>query len=181
MECGQCQEERARRNRLIEPSDPRVRQEPFLSAPYIHRNNEPKYHAMLLRAVEQAKRSEGTPKYILWVRAKDTVQNPKEVGSTPAQVDKKRERFLQYHDQKTAGIPGLLPLFVGLKARFTEKICMTKKLTILKHQPCEVVRWELHPGDRVQDLKTESGGDEQKHNFSHLRHVSRFQTSGSDP
>ena len=80
LECKVCKKERQRRNRLIEPNDPRVLREPFLSAPYIHRNNEPKYHAMLLRAVEQAKRAEGGSKYILWVRAQDTVLNPKEVG-----------------------------------------------------------------------------------------------------
>ena len=57
MECDFCKQERKRRTRLIEPSDPRLFKEPFLSAPYVHRNNEPKYHAMLLRAVELAKRS----------------------------------------------------------------------------------------------------------------------------
>ena len=32
------------------------------------------------------------------------------------------ERFLQFHVRKTAGIPGLLPLFIGKKARVTEKL-----------------------------------------------------------
>ena len=77
LECQVCKDERTRRNRLIEADDPRVLQEPFLSATYVHRNNEPKYHAMLLRAVEQAKRGRGGPKHILWVRAQDTPHNPK--------------------------------------------------------------------------------------------------------
>ena len=94
---------------------------------------------MLLRAVEQAKRGEGGPKCILWVRAQDVPHNPKEIASTADKVDKKRKRFLQFHDQKTAGIPGLFPLYPGLKARTTEKIAKGKQITILKHTSCEVV------------------------------------------
>ena len=78
LECDLCKEERARRNRLVLPRDPRLNQEPFLSAPYIHQNNEPKYHAMLLRAVEQAKRGAEGPKHILWIRAQDRPHNPQD-------------------------------------------------------------------------------------------------------
>ena len=46
--CAVCTAERARRNRLVAMNDERVRQEPFVGAPYIHRNNEPKHHALLL-------------------------------------------------------------------------------------------------------------------------------------
>ena len=155
LECDVCQRERSRRNRLIEANDPRVLKEPFLSAPYVHQNNAPKYHAMLVRAVEEAKRGEGGPKHILWVRAQDTPHNPKEIAATPEKVDKKRDRFLQFHDQQTAGIPGLFPMYRGLKARVTEKIAKGKRLTILKHTACEVVGWDLHPGDRVHDTGSE--------------------------
>ncbi len=110
MECDFCKKERSRRNRLLEQSDERVKQEPFLSAPYVHRNNEPKYHAMLLRAVEMAKRNPGGPLHILWIRAHDTPHNPQEIPCTAEKVQKDKEHFLQFHDQKTAGIPGLLPL-----------------------------------------------------------------------
>ena len=154
-ECSKCQVERARRNRLVAAEDGRVLEEPFLSAPYVHQNNAPKYHAMLLRAVEHAKRGAGGPKHILWVRAQDTPHNPKEVATTPAKVDQKRDRFLQYHDQQTSGIPGLLPMYVGLKARVTEKIAKSSKITILKHTPCEVVGWDLHAGDRVREAGPE--------------------------
>ena len=56
MERSLCKAERDRRNRVMAGDDPRVRSEPYLSAPFIHKNNDPKYHAMLLRAHEQAKR-----------------------------------------------------------------------------------------------------------------------------
>ena len=57
-ECTFCNIERQRRNRLLEPNDKRLHEEPFLSAPYVHKNNDPKYHAMLLRALESAKRGQ---------------------------------------------------------------------------------------------------------------------------
>ena len=83
---------------LLMPSDPRIREEPFLSAPYIHKNNEPKYHAMLLRAAEQAKRER---KHVLWYAAVDCPLNPAEIVKTPAQLQQKLERVLQFHDQQS--------------------------------------------------------------------------------
>ena len=56
-ECALCSRRRDERNRLLAPEDPRVHEAPFLDAPYVHRNNEPKYHALLLRAQEVAKRN----------------------------------------------------------------------------------------------------------------------------
>ena len=73
MECSLCKAERDRRNRVMAGEDPRVRKEPYLSAPFIHKNNEPKYHAMLLRAHEQAKMQR---KHVLWFAAVDTPENP---------------------------------------------------------------------------------------------------------
>ena len=71
MECAVCSAERQRRNRLLEPNDKRFHEEPFLSAPYVHKNNDPKYHAMRIRAVEAAKRGDKQPRYILWVVAQE--------------------------------------------------------------------------------------------------------------
>ena len=155
MECVICAQERLRRNRLVEPHDPRILQEPFLSAPYVHRNNQPKYHAMLLRAVEHAKRGANGSQHVLWVRALDRPHNPKELASTPAKLKKKMDRYLQFHDQKTSGVPGLLPLYFKMKARVTEKIAKGNKLTILKHTSCIVVGWVLHEGDRKNEVGSE--------------------------
>ena len=132
-ECTACSIERKRRCRLVEPQDARVLRETYLSAPYVHQNNQPKYHAMLLRAVEWAKRSQSKPLQILWVRAQDTPCNPKDIGRTPEKIDAKLEHFLQFHDQQTGDIPGLLPAFLGLRVRFTEKIKVSSKVIILKH------------------------------------------------
>ena len=146
-ECGICSSERDRRNRLVSQDDLRLQHPQFLQAPYIHKHNEPKYHALLLRAVENAKRGSSQPNHILWVVAEDTVHNPKEFAGDSEQLQRKRARLLQYHDQKTAGLPGLLPLYPNIRMRVTEKI--SKKLCILKHTPCHVVRWDLRPADRL--------------------------------
>ena len=123
MECTICHNERERRNRLIMPEDPRVVQEPFVSAPYMHRNNEPKYHAMLLRAAEHAKQQR---QHILWFAAEDTAENPAQVAKTQQKFKERMERLLHLHDQKTAGIPGLTPLYVNLNGRVTEKSAKPK-------------------------------------------------------
>ena len=139
MERVECSMERQRRHRLIEPQDPRIWLSPFIDAMYVHQHNEPKYHAPLLRAVENAKRGGSTPAHILWAVAQDAPTTPAEVASNPAEMQRTQQRWLQYHDQMTAGIPGLLPLYPGIRARVTEKI--SKTLGILKHTSCTIVGW----------------------------------------
>ena len=76
---------------------------------------------MLLRSVEWAKRASTHPQQILWIKAQDAPYNYRDIGRTAEEIDKKLTRFLQFHDQRTAGIPGLLPLYKGLRVRATEK------------------------------------------------------------
>ena len=38
------------------------------------------------------------------------------------QHERRRERWLEFHDRFTAGIPGLIPLVVGMTYRFTDKV-----------------------------------------------------------
>ena len=145
-----------RRCRLFTPQDAECQQDVFLDAPYIHQNNEPKYHALLLRAQEYAKRHRI---HCLWFQAVDRICNPAEIPKDPLKLKSKRERFLLFHDQKTAGIPGLCPLYKGLKMRVTEKIRRSKAITILKHTPCTVVGWRLHELDQKKAASaTESDG-----------------------
>ena len=121
LECSLCRDERVRRNRLVEPQDDRIKHVPFLHAPYIHQNNEPKYHALLIRAVENAKRAPGGSQHVLWCCAQDTPHNPGEIAVGQDRLEKKRSRWLQFHDQRTASIPGLLPLYFNMHARVTEQ------------------------------------------------------------
>jgi hypothetical protein len=84
-----------------------VRESTFLTAPYVHRNNDPKYHAMLLRAVEDAKHGQEKPRHILWIMARDSPENNKDLIRSEESKRRQRERFLQFHDQKTAGVLGI--------------------------------------------------------------------------
>ena len=152
MECKECTSERQRRNRLLKEKDPRLHQEPFLTAPYVHKNNDPKYHAMLLRTVEAAKRADKTPKHIMLITAEDSFQNPNELARSEDKRQQPRERLLQFNDMKTNGNPGLLPVFLGMKVRVTSKIAdgsdaQKRPIKILKHTSCTICGWEKHPAD----------------------------------
>ena len=144
-ECSRCRDERRRRNGLLDGQSGLVSKEPFSSAPYIHKNNEPKYHAMLLRAAEEGKRMR---QHILWFAAVDMPLNPAELVQNPTRLQAKLERLLYLHDQQTGGIPGISILYKGLKVRVTQKLVKTKSVTILKHSPGIVIGWDLHRMDQ---------------------------------
>ena len=80
MECAECRSERERMIRLLVETDPRLHNEPFLTAPYVHNHHDPKYHAMLLRTVEAAKHADEKPKHIMWITAEDSFHNPGELA-----------------------------------------------------------------------------------------------------
>ena len=63
-ECEKTVAERPRRCILIRDEDPRLKHEPFVSALYLHKNNQPKYHSMLQRALEHAKGFQGGPRFV---------------------------------------------------------------------------------------------------------------------
>ena len=100
LECPVCQEQRERRNRVLANDDPRVRSEPYLSAPFIHKNNEPKYHAMLQRAHEQAKKQR---KHVLWFAAVDTPANPAQIVNTPAKLKQEKKAKKSRSPSQTLG------------------------------------------------------------------------------
>ena len=93
---------------------------------------------MLLRAVEAAKHADEKPKPIMWITAEDSFPNPGELAKDEEKRQQQRERLLQFNDQKTKGIPGLLPIFLGMKVRVTEELAkgfdeQQRRVAILKH------------------------------------------------
>ena len=120
MECAECKSERERRNRLLVEKDPHLHNEPYLTAPHVHKNKDPKYHAMLLRTVEAAKHADAKPKHMMWITAEDSFPNPGEIVKDEEKRQQQRERLLQFNIRKTKEIPGLLPIFLGMKVRVTE-------------------------------------------------------------
>ena len=59
-----------------------------------------------------------------------------------AALDAKRRRWLEFHDQKTGGIMGLLPLIKGLPVRLTEHVDRGKAL--FKNTKCKIHSWTEH-------------------------------------
>lgn len=66
---------------------------------------------------------------------------------TPGGLQQSLQRFLQFHDQHTAGVPGHSPLYDGVHARVTDELVENKNIVMLKHFLCTVIGWELHPAD----------------------------------
>ena len=60
--------------------------------------------------------------------------------------------MLLLHDQKTCGIPGITPAYIGLRGRVTEKICSKRGIVILKHMQCTLIGWHLHVADKRMDI-----------------------------
>ena len=59
-----------------------------------------------------------------------------------AALDAKRRRWLEFHDQKTAGIMGLLPLIKGLPVRLTDHV--ERSLGLFKNTKCTIHGWSLN-------------------------------------
>ena len=57
-------------------------------------------------------------------------------------LNKKRRRWLEFHDQKTGGIMGLLPLIKGLPVRLTDHI--NRNLGLYKQTKCTIHGWTLN-------------------------------------
>ena len=81
--------------------------------------------------------------HVVRFAAEDKPTNPSQLAKNDAALTAKTEKLLEFHYQKTAGIPGITPAYIGLKGRTTEKSCQTKDVVILKHQQCTLVGWEL--------------------------------------
>ena len=56
-------------------------------------------------------------------------------------MDAKRMNWLQFHDQKTAGIMGLFPLIRGMPVRLTAHV--NRELALYKTTKCKVHGWKL--------------------------------------
>ena len=65
------------------------------------------------------------------------------------ELDEKRQEWAMYHDQKTGGITGLLPLVRDMPMRITSTDPRNKSI-IFKNRRCRLFGWTLHDEDRVR-------------------------------
>ena len=105
-------------------------QQPFAVAPFVHPFRHPSYHATQLRALNFAK---ATGSRLHWTVAYDKMVGGEEKGSLETK-EQRKERWLEFHDRFTSGIPGLLPLVMDLPIRFTESLGKAEReMGIFKH------------------------------------------------
>ena len=66
-------------------------------------------------------------------------------------MDAKRKRWLRFHDQKTGGIMGLLPLVRGLPMRLTSTL--NRSLKLFRNRQCTIAGWTLHADEACFDFR----------------------------
>ena len=108
QECHVCKQHRLKRKRVLSSTDDSVVANiKFSDAPLIHPWNAPKYHASLVRARRYAR---DTNRILLWVVCEDSPIHSDLKTLPEEELNIKRKEWAMYHDQKTSGIMGLLPL-----------------------------------------------------------------------
>ena len=133
MECEACASERARRCCIINSerhAAAAYKQEPFANAPFVHPFRAPSYHAQQLRAISFA---QTTNRRLLWVTAHDVPVQQGSLGKGE-ELEQWRARWLEFHDRKSSGILGLLPLVLDLPMKFTEAPSKAaREMGVFKH------------------------------------------------
>ena len=114
--------------------------------------NHPRHHALLLRAIRFAATHK---RLLIWYRAVDVPYKGIDESLEGEGLQKRRETWLKYPDNKTAGIMGLLPLVRGMPMRCTETTDRGRQL--FKHTRCTLEGFELDPIDaQLVDTCTET-------------------------
>ena len=143
-ECDHCVQERARRcrlwNRHIEPGTK------FADAPLIHPWNEPKYDAAIVRAEYYARKLQ---KILLWCVAEDTPMAAEHRNLATDELAVKKESWATYHDKKTGGIMGFLPLVQNMPMHITQTD-VKRKGRIFRNRRVRLWGWTLHPEDEAR-------------------------------
>ena len=85
----------------------------------MHPFNQPRYHALLLRAVRFARAHK---RILIWYRAEDIPYKGLDESMRGESLRKRKETWLKYPDNKTCGIAGLLPLVRGMPMRCSDTV-----------------------------------------------------------
>ncbi|CAK0901640.1 unnamed protein product [Prorocentrum cordatum] len=134
LECADCSAERRRRCRVASQSDARQREvrTAFADALFVHPYNAPNAAA-------------NAGKQLLWVVARDVPLTRGDACRSKESLAHARQNWLMYPENKTGGVPGVLPIFQGMRARFTTT--ENAEAGACKHSWGTVTGWALHPDD----------------------------------
>ncbi|CAK0841562.1 unnamed protein product, partial [Prorocentrum cordatum] len=154
LECAECSAERHRRCGVASQSDARQREvsTAFADALFVHPYNAPKSRILTLRAANAAANA---GKQLLWVVARDVPLTRDDACRSTESLSHARQNWLMYPENKTGGVPGVLPIFEGMRARFTAT--ENAEAGACKHSWGTVTGWVLHPDDSklVKDHRSE--------------------------
>ena len=145
QECHVCKQHRLKRKRVLSgANDSVVANIKFSDAPLIHPWNAPKYHASLVRARRYAR---DTNRILLWVVCEDLPIHSDLKTLPEEELNSKRREWARYHDQKTSGVMGLLPLVKNMPLRITATDPRNKNI-LFKNRRCNLFGWTLHEDDK---------------------------------
>ncbi|CAK0804775.1 unnamed protein product, partial [Prorocentrum cordatum] len=124
----------------------------FADALFVHPYNAPKSRILTLRAANAAANA---GKQLLWVVARDVPLTRDDACRSTESLAHARQNWLMYPENKTGGVPGVLPIFEGMRARFTA--AENAEAGACKHSWGTVTGWVLHPDDSklVKDHRSE--------------------------
>ena len=106
----------------LNDADERQLHKPFTDAPYLHPFNQPRYHALIVRSQLFARANN---RILLWYIAIDKPYQGVDESLRGDALQRRREKWLEYSDDKTAGMMGLLPLVRGMPMRCTACLLYT--------------------------------------------------------
>ncbi|CAK0907300.1 unnamed protein product [Prorocentrum cordatum] len=139
-----CSAERRRRCRVASQSDARQREvsTAFADALFVHPYNAPKSRILTRRAANAAANA---GKQLLWVVARDAPLTRGDACRSKEALANARLNWLMYPENKTGGVPGVLRIFHGMRARFAAT--ENAEAGACKHSWGTVTGWALHPDD----------------------------------
>ena len=85
----------------------------FADALFVHPYNAPKSRILTLRAANAAANA---GKQLLWVVARDVPLTRDDACRSKESLAHARQNWLMYPENKTGGVPGVLPIFAGMRA-----------------------------------------------------------------
>ena len=110
----------------------------------------PRYYAVLQRARNFARINQ---EQLHWTFAQDTPLLQEDRDLPHEQLDVKRRRWLELHDQETAHVVSQVPLAVGMPMRLTDTVDQQRQL--FRGRRCRIVGWAPHPKEERVDVDGE--------------------------
>ena len=150
LECGTCSTIRSARNRVLSPTDRSstdLQCKPWDTAPALYARNVPRYYALLQRARAFARINQ---EQLHWAMARDVPLHRDDRELPCEQLDAKRRKWLELHDQETAHVVSQVPLAVGMPMRLTDSVDHERQL--FRGRRCKVQGWAPHPKEERIDV-----------------------------